>query len=635
MNREHNQPGPGLWKSPIQADDLGEERRFSDVLWDSDGQTLVWREERSKQGVLVCQSPEERSPRDLTGDLSVQARVGYGGGDFTVCRGHAYFVADGRLFGQALSGGQAESLTPAGGQCAAPSVSPDGRHILYVHSAGEIDLLALVDTRGAHPPARLEQGHDFYMQPCWHPQGTRIAWVAWDHPNMPWDGTALYLGELSQGTGLPALSSRRIIAGHPSGSTAIFQPCFSPDGRFLSYVSDEKGWFNLFLMDLNSGVSQVLISEESEQAVPAWVQGLRTHGWTADGQAIYLLKLKDGFSSLVRLDIGRQKTQTIGEQLGRYTDLKQIALSCAGERVALIASSPTLSPSIISFSSPNRIEVHQSSRSVAIDPAYLSQPRSLSWHSPTPASEAFCFGLYYPPQNPGFESSGAPPVILKIHGGPTSQYRAEYHAETQFLTSRGFAVLELNYRGSSGYGKAYAQALRGNWGILDVEDAHSAAQHLIGQGLADAKRLILMGGSAGGYTVLLCLIAYPGVFKAAICRYAVSNLLTLAADTHKFEQHYLDSLVGVLPRDRDRYEQRSPVFSADKIQNPVAIFQGEEDLVVPPSQTDQIVESLTRRGVPHVYRLYPGEGHGWRGSETIRDYYKTVEAFLTKQLAVP
>ncbi len=634
MNREHNQPWPGLWESPIQADDLGEERRFSDVQWDSDGQTLVWREERSKQGVLVCQSPEERSPRDLTGYLSVQARVGYGGGDFTVCRGHAYFVADGRLFGQALSGGPAESLTPAGGQCTAPSVSSDGRHILYVHSADEIDHLALVDTRGAHPPARLEQGHDFYMQPCWHPQGSRIAWVAWDHPNMPWDGTALYLGELPRGTGL-ALSSRRIVAGDPSGSTAIFQPCFSPDGRFLSYLSDEEGWFNLFLMDLNSGVSRVLISEESEQAVPAWVQGLRTHGWTADGQAIYLLKLKDGFSSLVRLDIGRQKTQTIGEQLGRYTDLKQIALSSAGERVALIASSPTLSPSIISFSSPNRIEVHQSSRSVAIDPAYLSQPRSLSWHSPTPASEAFCFGLYYPPQNPGFESSGAPPAILKIHGGPTSQYRAEYHAETQFLTSRGFAVLELNYRGSSGYGKAYAQALRGNWGILDVEDTHSAAQHLIGQGLADAKRLILMGGSAGGYTVLLCLIAYPGVFKAAICRYAVSNLLTLAADTHKFEQHYLDSLVGVLPRDRDRYEQRSPVFSADKIQNPVAIFQGEEDLVVPPSQTDQIVESLTRRGVPHVYRLYPGEGHGWRGSETIRDYYKTVEAFLTEQLGVP
>ena len=634
MNREHNQPGPGLWESPIQADDLGEDRRFSDVLWDSDGQTLVWREERSKQGVLVCHSPEQ-SPRDLTGDLSVQARVGYGGGDFTVCRGYAYFVAEGRLFGQALSGGEAESLTPEGGQCAAPSVSPDGRHILYIHSVDEIDLLALVDTRGAHPPARLEQGHDFYMQPCWHPQGTRIAWVAWDHPNMPWDGTALYLAELSQGTGLPDLSSRRIVAGDPSGSTAIFQPCFSPDGRFLSYLSDEEGWSNLFLMDLTSGVSQVLISEEAEQAVPAWVQGLRTHGWTADGQAIYLLRLKDGFSSLVRLDVERQETRTIGEQVGRYSDLKQIALSSGGERVALIASSPTLSPSIISFSSPNQIAVHQSSRSVAIDPAYLSQPRSLTWSSPTPASKAFCFGLYYPPQNPRFESSETPPAILKIHGGPTSQYRAEYHAETQFLTSRGFAVLELNYRGSSGYGKAYARALRGNWGILDVEDAHSAAQHLIGQGLADAKRLILMGGSAGGYTVLLCLIAYPGVFKAAVCRYAVSNLLTLAADTHKFEQHYLDSLVGVLPGDRDRYEQRSPVFSADRIQNPVAIFQGEEDLIVPPSQSDQIVESLTRRGVPHVYRLYPGEGHGWRGSETIRDYYKTVEAFLTEQIAGP
>jgi len=624
-----------LWKSPIQADNLSENRRFSDVLWDSDGRTLVWREERSKQGVLVCQSPEKKSPYDLTSDLSVQAKIGYGGGDFTVYQGRAYFVSNGQLYGQSFSSNQAKSLTPQGKQCSAPSVSPDGRHIIYIESANNIDHLSLVDTQGISPPINLEQGNDFYMQPCWHPQGNQIAWISWDHPNMPWDGTALYLGKFTHEKDSLILSSRKIVLGNPSGNTAIFQPLFSPNGHFLSYVSDENGWFNLFLMNLKSGVRKILISEKSEQGVPAWIQGLRTYGWTADSKAIYLLKLKNGFSSLVRYEIGREIDQAIEKKIDSYSDLKQISISSVGERIALIASAPTIPPRIISFSSREKIQVHQLSCSTTVDSAYLSQPCSLSWNSPTPSSKTFCFGLYYSPQNPNFESFETPPTILKIHGGPTSQYKAEYQAETQFLTSRGFAVLELNYRGSSGYGRAYSQELKGNWGVIDVEDTYSAAQFLINENLANAKQLILMGGSAGGYTVLLSLIAYPGIFKAAICRYAVSNLITLATDTHKFEKHYLDFLVGILPRDKNLYEQRSPVFSADKIQDPVAIFQGEKDLVVPPSQSDQIVDSLARRKIPHVYCLYPDEGHGWQGRETIRHYYETVESFLTEQINKP
>jgi dipeptidyl aminopeptidase/acylaminoacyl peptidase len=226
-----------------------------------------------------------------------------------------------------------------------------------------------------------------------------------------------------------------------------------------------------------------------------------------------------------------------------------------------------------------------------------------------------------------------PPTIIKIHGGPTSHYSADYHGDTQFFTSRGFAVLELNYRGSSGYGRDYMESLRGQWGVLDVEDTRSAAQNLISEGLADPKRLVLMGGSAGGFTLLLSLIAHPGFFRAAVCRYGVSNLFTLATDTHKFERHYLDSLVGTLPKDEERFRKRSPVFSASNIQDPLAIFQGEMDKVVPKSQSDEIVASLSRRGVPHLYQVYPGEGHGWRKSETIQDYYTQVEDFLGRYVA--
>ncbi|MDA2931282.1 S9 family peptidase [Acidobacteria bacterium AH-259-O06] len=614
----------------IKATDVATQLRFSDVLWDTDGESLLWREERSDRGVLVCELLKDASPIELTGELSVRARVGYGGGDFTVSHGSVYFVVEGRLLRQALFDVSAKPITPEWGQCTSPTVSPDGKYLLYVHSADKVDLLALVDTQGDNWPVKLGEGHDFYMQPCWHPQGTLIAWVAWDHPNMPWDGTALYLGELSSGERLPVLTTQRVLSGDPSGNTAIFQPGFSPDGRYLSYISNQSGWFNLYLLDLNSGEKEPLVREEAEHGVPAWIHGLRTYAWTADGKALYFLRLKEGFTSLVRFDLEDKRQEPIQGEAQQYTSLKQIAVSPKEDRIALIASSPTIPPCIISVSRQDKVQIHRRSSEKIPSKLYLSQPQSLSWSVETQSPITCCYGLYYPPTNPDFESAEPPPAIIKIHGGPTSQFEANYHAETQFFTSRGFAVLELNYRGSSGYGKAYTDALKANWGLLDVEDTRSAADYLVSKGLADGKRLVLMGGSAGGYTVLLCLIACPGFFKAGICRYAVSNLFTLAADTHKFEERYLDSLVGTLPQDADRYRKRSPVFSADRIQDPLAIFQGEDDRVVPKAQSDEIVESLARRGVPHLYRVFEGEGHGWRKSETIQSYYETLETFLTQ-----
>lgn len=590
----------------------------------------MWREERSDQGILVCQSPQDSSPRDLTGELSVRARVGYGGGDFTVSHGSVYFVAEGRLYQQLLSGGEANPITPEGGECSAPSVSPDGQKVVYVHSSEGTDVLALVDTQGKNQPVRLSEGHDFYMHPCWHPQGNRIAWVAWDHPYMPWDSSALYLGELDGEKGTFRLASQKIVAGELAGNTGIFQPAFSPDGRYLSYLSNESGWFNVYLLDLNSAEKELLVGEEAEYGGPAWIQGLRTHAWTSDSKALYLLRAKDGFTSLVRFDLQSRELHRIQGQVAQYTSLSQIALSPQGERIALIASSSTSPSRIASVSPQGEVRIHQRSSSKNLSGGYLSRPQSLSWSVKTDSPVQCCYGLYYPPSHPEFENSGPPPTIIKIHGGPTSHYSSDYHPDTQFFTSRGLAVLELNYRGSSGYGKAYMDALKETWGVIDVQDTRRAAEHLVSKGLADEKRLILMGGSAGGYTVLLSLITDPGFFSSGICRYGVSNLFTLAADTHKFEKHYLDFLVGTLPQDEKRYQERSPVFSADRIQDPLAIFQGEVDKVVPRNQSDEIVESLVRRGVPHLYRTYEGEGHGWRKSETIQDYYETVEQFLNE-----
>ena len=632
MSQSRKEKPFGLWTSPLTAADLAAELRFSDLLWDTHGETLVWREERSDRGVLVCQSQEDSSPHDLTGELSVRARVGYGGGDFTVSHGSVYFVAEGRLYQQAMAGDEAKPITPAWGQCAAPTVSPNGKYLLYVHSADRSDVLALVDTQGENWPVKLHQGHDFYMQPCWHPQGNRIAWVAWEHPNMPWVSSALYLGELASEQGMPVLTSQKIVAGELAGDTAIFQPAFSPDGRHLSYASNESGWFNVYLLDLNSGQKELLVEEEAEYGAPAWIQGLRTHAWTADSKALYLLRSKDGFTFLVRFNLETRKLQAIIGHTQQYSSLSQIALSPTRERIALIASSSTVPSRIISVSPRGKVQTHQHSSSKNLSESFLSHPQSLSWSVDTDSPVTCCYGLYYAASHPKFETSGPPPTIIKIHGGPTSQYAADYHADTQFFVSRGLAVLELNYRGSWGYGKAYVNALKGTWGILDVEDTRAAAEYLVSQDLADRKQLVLMGGSAGGYTVLMSLIAYPGVFRAGICRYAVANLFTLAADTHKFEEHYLDSLVGTLPEEAERYRKRSPVFSAHEIRDPLAIFQGEEDQVVPRDQSDEIVKSLARRGVPHLYRTYEGEGHGWRKSETIQDYYESLEQFLSEHV---
>jgi len=262
-----------------------------------------------------------------------------------------------------------------------------------------------------------------------------------------------------------------------------------------------------------------------------------------------------------------------------------------------------------------------------IPPEILSVPEPITWESEEGDQ---VHGLYYPPDSTRFTASGAPPLIVMVHGGPTSQTRAGYSSRDAFFTTRGYAVLEVNYRGSSGYGRAYRSLLGERWGVCDVEDAVGGASHLVGLGLADRQRLVIMGGSAGGYTVLSALIQHPGFFCAGICMYGVTDLFSLASDTHKFEQRYLDSMIGPLPETAQRYRERSPIYQADRIRDPVAIFQGEEDRVVPVSQAEAIVAALQRNGVPHEYHLYPGEGHGWRRAETIAAFYDAVLAFLKR-----
>jgi len=618
----------GLWPTPLSPRSLSQGLRLSDVAWDTDGQSLVWLEGRSDRGVLVTARLDNPAPRDLTSDLSVRAFVGYGGGDFTVGHGIVYFVSDGRVYRLPLAGGSPRPITPPFGQAASPALSPDGRWLVYVHSDEVTDCLAVVDTEGACWPQKLAAGRDFYMQPRWHPDGARIAWIAWDHPNMPWDGTDLWLARLDCTGALPRIVEQDRIAGGPD--IAVFQPEFNPNGRSIAYISDETGWGQIYLRRLDDDSPRRLTFEhpESEYGRPAWTQGLRTYAFAGESR-IVSVRAEEGFDRLQVLETSGAG-RDLGEEAGRYRDIAYPAVSPDGSTFAAIVSAPD---------SPARVaivdltfggeRVWAYSAAVTASPSQLSRPEPISW----PSLDGDARGLFYAPAAGRCTSPGLPPLITIVHGGPTSQMVASYHAQTQFLTTRGYAVLEVNYRGSTGYGREYMLRLREKWGIYDVEDSISGAKALAERGRVDQRRRVIIGGSAGGFTVLQALVTHPGFFTAGVCLYGVSNQFTLATDTHKFEQHYLDSLLGPLPEAADIYRERSPIFHAEKICDPIAVFQGDIDRVVPRAQSDEIVASLKARNVPHEYHVYEGEGHGWRKSETIEAFYTALDRFL-KQYVV-
>ncbi len=617
----------GTWSSPITGKAIASGISLRDVQWNDAGDTLLWWENRGKTGVLLAKTGAD-APRDLTDlSLNVAGRVGYGGGAFTVGAGHAYFVAEGRLYKQALAGGAPRAITPEYGSFASPAVSGDGRWLVYVHSYEHVDGLALVDSDGSIFPRKLAYGTDFLMQPVWHPAGGQIAYIAWNHPQMPWNGSELRLIRLADdGGGIPYADEIVTLTG--DRDTAIFQPQFSPDGRYLSYVSDVTGWGQIYLYDLEARTHVRLTETEAEHATPAWAQGLRMVGWRGDSRSLFYLENDRGFFSLRTYHLESREDRLV-TGLEQYTHLEQLATAGDSDSVAMIASSSSIPPRVITLDRGARLSIQRRSQTENLPSGRLSPAQRISWKGDDGAD---VHGLFYEPVMQEDMPAGKPPLIVNVHGGPTSQRTAEYYSEVQFFTTRGYAVLQVNHRGSTGYGKAYMDMHRGNWGLYDVIDSISGVNHLAAAGQIDRCKTVIMGGSAGGFTVLQSLVEHPGFYKAGICSYGVSNQFGLLMDTHKFEERYTYWLLGELPEAADLYRQRSPLFHADKIVDPLIVFQGADDVVVPQDQSDLIVASLKRRGIPHEYHLYEGEGHGWRRPDTIAAYYSAIERFLLQHV---
>ena len=604
----------GLWPSPITPAMLAGGIRLNDVQWSPDGNFLLWSQSLDGKTSLFAK-PAHDAPFDLNGDLNPSGGVGYGGGDFHAGReGVVFAERNGRLHFKPYAEGLARPITPAFGGCASPVITPDERFVIFVHTYESKDVLAIVPLDGSSWPRILRQGADFYMQPAVSPDGKLLAWVEWDHPNMPWDGTKLYLAELDAPAG--SLNNVKLLDGDEN--VPVFQPIFSRDGSQLAWLSNAGKLDQLKLLHLASGEVETLL-QDRVMMPPAWVQGMHALAWSPDSKQIYFLENQLGQTNLRRFNLNTREISTIDTT--PYTHIEQPCVSVKGE-VALIAQSAAKPPRVLRIAN-GQTDVIARSQSEVLPVAFLSQPEAIAWQS---SDGVTVHGLYYPPANPDFEAEGAPPVIVYIHGGPTSQVFDAFNLEADFFTSRGYGYFAVNYRGSTGYGRKYRDALRGEWGRVDLQDTIEGTQALIARGLADPARLIIKGGSAGGFTLLNALVHHPGFFKAGLCSYGVSNLFDL--DTHKFELHYNTSLVGELPAALKKYHAWSPVFHADKIRDAIAVFQGSDDKVVPPEHSESIVRVLKANHVPHEYKLYEGEGHGFRKKVNLIDYYETVDRFL-------
>jgi dipeptidyl aminopeptidase/acylaminoacyl peptidase len=618
----------GAWRSPITSDLIvGETIGLGDIL--VDGADIYWIEGRPREAgrnVLVRRAALTStnpggSIEDITpAPFSARTRVHeYGGGAATVRGGLIFFsnYADQRLYRQAA--GQAPTLlTPE----PAPGTSrryADGlfderrRRWIGVReehgAAGRVDnTLVAVDLDAPGAGHVLAQGHDFYASAKLSPDGNRLAWLSWDHPNMPWVGTELWLAEIAADG---ALATPRLIAGGPEES--IFQPQWSPDG-ILYFVSDRTGWWNLCRVDPGAGGIRPLCPRAAEFGQAQWNFGQSTYAFLSADQLVCAYS-DAGHDRLARLDIAGGKLFPLDLP---YSDFG--AVRVAGGRIVCRAGSPADPPAIVAIDpATGAVEVLRQSAPAASDESlrrYFSVPQHLTF--PTGNGLA-TYANYYKPANPDHAPAPGekPPLVVKCHGGPTSSASTVLSLGIQFWTSRGIAVLDVDYGGSTGYGRAYRERLKGAWGVVDVDDCVNAARHVIAEGLADGERAVITGGSAGGYTVLAAL-ALRDVFKGGASYYGVSDVAALARDTHKFESRYLDWLIGPYPERADLYRERSPLTHADRLSRPVIFFQGAEDRVVPPNQTEMMVEALRRRGIPVGYLLFAGEQHGFRRAETIK-----------------
>jgi dipeptidyl aminopeptidase/acylaminoacyl peptidase len=603
----------GSWKSAITSK-LIASGTIGLTQVEVDGEDAYWVEMRPTEGgrcVIVRRTRDGRTLDVTPPPFNARTRVHeYGGGAFAVADGTVYFANfdDQRLYRQE-PGARPTPITPEADLRYADGVIDRRRGRMICvredHSSGQdaVTTIVAVDLTGVHQGDVLVAGNDFYSSPRLSPDGSRLAWLTWNHPNMPWDGTELWVGELEDDG---SIAGAKLVAGGVEES--IFQPEWSPES-VLHFVSDRSGWWNLYRW--RGERVEALAEMEAEFGRPGWIFGMITYAFESAGRIVCAIGQR-GTWQLSSLETGSRGPRIVETP---YTDI--IGLRATPGRVVFLGGSPTQELSVVQLDvASSRVEVLRSSSNVAVDARCLSSPEPIEF--PTEKGLT-AHALFYPPRSGDYAapSDERPPLLVKSHGGPTSAVSSALNLGIQYWTSRGIAVLDVNYGGSTGYGRAYRNRLRGQWGIVDVDDCVNGARYLVERGDVDGKRLAIAGGSAGGYTTL-CALTFRDVFRAGASHFGVSDLEGLAKETHKFESRYLDRLIGPYPKRADLYRERSPINFTDRLSCPVIFFQGLEDKVVPPNQAERMVAALRAKGVPVAYLAFEGEQHGFRRAENIR-----------------
>lgn len=602
----------GTWASPLLAadvyassDELLELRAVGDLIYFSlfdgnSGTTTIRRLEND--GKVTAVVPD---------GFDVGSRVHeYGGGDFLGIGQSLFASAKGdQLFYRFAPNQPPLALTPNGtrhGDCIS---YPKGSRIICVREdhrkpGTPVASLVTINLNFAGEGDTFVEGHDFISSPAINSDNSQLAWLTWENPAMPWDNTRLWLGELDR---KGRLHSPKIVAG-TEGNVAITQPMFGPDGR-LYFIADYDDWWNLYRLG-EDGKPELLLKKAADFAGPAWRLGERNYAFEGDNNIIASY-IHNGEAGLIRLHLDTGAAEDIAVDFG---EIKQ--LTGGRDGVYFIGNKVTTEKGIYRVSGRG-VELVFTPELAALDPRYISRAQSISFAT---GDNMRAWGYFYWPRNPSFKGlvDSRPPLLVKLHGGPTAKASLAYRSDIQYWTSRGFAVLDLNYRGSSGFGRAYRQSLYGNWGKADVDDAINAARFLVNKGWVDGSRMAITGSSAGGLTVLSAL-AYDGTFKAGVSRAGISDLELLAGETHKFEKNYLDQLIGPIATHRDVYRHRSPIHQLDHLNKPLLLLQGLQDTVVPPNQTLDIHKALVKNRVPVALLTFADENHNhWKDGNLIK-----------------
>jgi dipeptidyl aminopeptidase/acylaminoacyl peptidase len=612
----------GSWKSPITSDLIvADAVSLSEAFATPDA--FYWLEGRPKEDgrtVIVRRRAGEGKGTDiLPAPFSARTRVHeYGGGAWTVSGDTLFFSNDGgddrRLYRLRLHDAAPVPLTEAGPWRYADGIVDISRNrwigVREDHrTEPPINSLVTIDLSSVGPGEPLAEGNDFYASPRLSPDGRRLAWITWNLHAMPWNGSKLAIAEIAPDG---RLRPEAIIAGGDHES--VMQPEWLPDGSGLIFVSDRSDWWNLYRYDLNSAKTAPLWPLEAEFGQPLFILGMSSYALVGEDRIVCSL-IRKGLAQLAELNIRTGNNRIIATP---YTEIG--ALRAAGNRVVFRGGASDLPTSVVALDlDSDGMEVIARATAMLDD---LKLNQCVSGGRPIEFKTSgghTAHGFYYPPSNPCFEAPAdeKPPLLVRCHGGPTAAASSALDLRIQYWTSRGVAFLDLNYRGSTGFGRAYRDQLHGAWGEVDVDDAEAGARHLADEGLVDSARMAITGGSAGGFTVLSTL-AFRHVFAGGASYYGVSDLARLARDTHKFEARYLDWLIAPYPGGEEVYSARSPVEHAERISVPVIFFQGDEDKVVPKDQTERMVAALRARGVPAGYLLFSGEQHGFRKAESIK-----------------